>query len=91
MCWMVPDEDPATDSGGDDGGAGPPEHGPQMGQEDQGTKAPEETEMALDHQEGLGTEEHFGTAQEPPIGLPPLEKRRQLDFVSTVAHISLIA
>ena len=61
-----------------------------MGQEDQGTGAPEETEMALDQQEGLGTEEHSGMVQEPPIGLPPLEKRRQLDFVSTVAHISLI-
>ena len=47
--------------------------------------------MALDQQEGLGTEEHSGAVQEPPIGLPPLEKRRQLDFVSTVAHISLIA
>ena len=55
---MVPEEDPATDGGGDDGGIGPPEDGPQMGQEDQGTEAPEETEMALDQQEGLGTEEH---------------------------------
>ena len=88
---MVPEEDPAIDGGGDDGGARPPKDGPQMGQEDQGTGAPEETKMALDHQEGLGTEEHSGTVQEPPIGLPPLERRRQLDFVSTVAHISLIA
>ena len=88
---MVPEEDPATDGGGEDGGTRPPEDGPQMGQEDQGTGAPEETEMALDQQEGLGTEEHSGAVQEPPIGLPPLEKRRQLDFVSTVAHISLIA
>ena len=47
--------------------------------------------MALDQQEGLGTKEHIGAVQEPPIGLPPLERRRQLDFVSTVAHISLIA
>ena len=88
---MVPEEDPATDGGGDDGGTGPPEDGPQVGQEDQGTGAPEETGMDLDHQEGLGTEEHSGVAQEPPIGLPPLETRRQLDFVSTVAHILLIA
>ena len=62
-----------------------------MGQEDQGTRAPEETEMALDQQEGLGTEEHSETVEEPPIGLPPLERRRQLDFVSKMAHISLIA
>ena len=61
-----------------------------MGQEDQGTGAPEESRMELDHQEGLGTEEHFRAVQEPPIGLPPLERRRQLDFVSTVAHILLI-
>ena len=47
--------------------------------------------MALDQQEGLGTEERSGAVQEPPIGLPPLERRRQLDFVSTVAHILLIA
>ena len=87
---MVPEEDPAIDGGGDDGGAGPPEDGPQMGQEDQGTGAPDETEMALDQQEGPGTEEHSGVVQEPPVGLPPLERRRQLDFVSTVANISLI-
>ena len=74
-----------------DGGTGPPEDGQQMGQEDQGTGAPEETEMARDHQEGLGVEEHSGAVQEPPIRLPALERRRQLDFVSTVAHISLIA
>ena len=46
--------------------------------------------MALDQQEGLGAEEHTGVVQKPPIGLPPLERRRQLDFVSIVAHISLI-
>ena len=62
-----------------------------MGQEDQGTGVPEETEMALDQQEGLGTMEHTGAVQELPIGLPLLERRRQLDFVSTVAQISLIA
>ena len=88
---MVPKEDPATDGGGDDGGTGPPEHGPQAGQEDQGTGAPEETGMALDQQEGLDAEEHSGAVQEPPVGLPPLERRRQLDFVSTVAHILLLA
>ena len=87
----MPEEDPATDGGGEDGGTGPPEDGPQMGQEDQGTGALEETEMALDQQEGLGIEEHSGAVQEPPIGLSPLERRRQLDFVSTVAHILLIA
>ena len=43
---MVPEEDPAIDGGGDDGGTGPPEDGPQMGQEDQGTGALEETDMA---------------------------------------------
>ena len=91
FCWMVPEEDPATDGGGDDGGTGPPEDGPQMGQEEQGTGAPKETGMAIDQQEGLDTEEHSGAVQEPPVGLPPLERRRQLDFVSTVAHISLIA
>ena len=47
--------------------------------------------MDLDQQEGLGTEEHSGAAQEPPIGLPLLETRRRLDFVATVAHMSLIA
>ena len=88
---MVPEEDPATDGGGNDGGTGPPEDGPQMGQEDQGTGALEETDMALDHQEGLGAVEHSGAVQEPPIGLPALERRRQLDVVSTVAHISLLA
>ena len=88
---MVPEENLATVGGGEDGGAGPPEHGPQMGQEDQGTGVPEETEMALDEQEGLGAEEQTSAVQEPPIGLPPLERRRQLDFVSTMAHISLIA
>ena len=88
---MVPEEDPATDGGGDDGGTGPPEHGPQAGQEDQGTGAPKETGMALDQQEGLDAEEHSGAVQEPPVGLPPLERRRQLDFVSTVAHILLLA
>ena len=88
---MVPEEDPATDGGGADGGAGPPDHDPQMGQEDQGTGALEETDMALDHQEGLGAVEYSGAVQEPPIGLPALERRRQLDVVSTVAHISLLA
>ena len=88
---MVPEEDPATDGGSDHGGTGPPEQGPQAAQEDQSTGAPEETEMALDQQEGLDTEEHSGAVQEPPVGLPPLERRRQLDFVSTVAHISLLA
>ena len=57
---MVPEEDPATYGGGEYGGTGPPGHGPQAGQEDQGTEAPEETEMALDQQEGLGPEEHSG-------------------------------
>ena len=88
---MVPEEDLATDGGGEDGGTGPLEDDPQMGQEDQGTGAPEETEMMLDQQEGLGTEGHSGTVQEPPIGLPPLERQRQLGFVSIVAHIALIA
>ena len=88
---MVPEENPATDGGGDDGGAGSQGHGPQMCQEDQGTGAFEDTKMALDQQEGLGAEEHTGAVQAPPIGLPPLERRRQLDFVSTVAQISLIA
>ena len=88
---MVLEEDPATNGGGEDGGTGPPEHGPQAGQGDQGTGAPKETEMALDHQEGLGAEEHSGVVQELPIRLPALERRRQLDFVSTVAHILLIA
>ena len=40
---MVPEEDPATDGGGDDGGTVPPKDGPQVGQEDQGTGIPEET------------------------------------------------
>ena len=39
---MVPEENPTIDGGGDDGGAGPPRHGLQMGQEDQGTGVPEE-------------------------------------------------
>ena len=29
--------------------------------------------------------------QEPPVGLPPLERRRQLDIVLAVAQISLLA
>ena len=28
---MVPEENPATDGGGEDGGTSPPEDGPQMG------------------------------------------------------------
>ena len=47
--------------------------------------------MDLDQQEGSGTEEQSSAAQEPPIGLPSLEARRQLDFVATVAHMLLIA
>ena len=73
---MVTEEDPATDGGGEDGGTRPPEDGPQTGQEDQGAGAPEETEMALDQQEDLGTKEHSGAVHEPPIRLPPLERRR---------------
>ena len=91
MCWMVPEEDSTTDGGGDDGGTIPPEDGPQLGQEDQGTGIPEETGMHLDQQEGPGTEEHSGTAQEPSIGLPLLETQRRLDILATVAHMSLIA
>ena len=45
---MGPEENPATNGGGGDGGTGPPEGGPQMGQEEQGTGAPEETAMELD-------------------------------------------
>ena len=64
-----------------------------MGQDDQGTGVPEETEMALDQQDGLGAEAEAQTraVQEPPIGLPPLERRRQLDLVSTVAQLTMIA
>ena len=81
LCRMVPEEDPATDGGGNDGGTGPPKDGPQMGQEEQGTGAPEETRMVLDQQEGLDAEEHSGAVQEPLVGLPPLERRRQLAVV----------
>ena len=82
---MVPEENPATDGGGVDGGAGPPGNGPQMGQEDQGTGAPDETTMDLDQQAGPDTGERDGAIQESPIGLPPLERRRQLNIVSAVA------
>ena len=88
---MVPEEDPATDGGGDDGGTIPLEDGPQVGQEGQGTRIPEKTGMDLDQQESPGIEEHSGAPQELPIGLPSLETRRRLDFVATVAHMSLIA
>ena len=88
---MVPEENPATDGGGADGEAGPPGDGPQMGQEAQGTGAPDETTMDLDQQAGPNTEERDGAIQESPIGLPPLERRRQLEIVSTVAQISLLA
>ena len=88
---MVPEENPATDGGGEDGGTSPPEDGPQMGQGEQGTDALEETAMELDQQDGLGNEARTGLVQEPPIGLPPLERRRQLEIVSTVAQISLLA
>ena len=83
---MVPEENPATDGGGEDRGA----DGPQMGQEDQGTGVPEETAMVLDQQDVLDTEARTSAVQEPPVGLPPLERRRQLDIVSTVAQISMI-
>ena len=45
---MVPEENPATDGGGEDGGTGPPEDGPHMGQDEQGTGVLEETAMELD-------------------------------------------
>ena len=88
---MVPEENPATDGGGADGGAGPPGDGPQMGQEDQGTGAPDETAMDLDQQAGPDTGEREGAIQALPIGLPPLEQRRQMNIVSAVAQISLLA
>ena len=47
--------------------------------------------MELDQQDGLGNEARTGVVQEPPVGLPPLERRRQLEIVSTVAQISLLA
>ena len=47
--------------------------------------------MGLDQQDGLGNEARTGLVQEPPVGLPPLERRRQLEIVSTVAQISLLA
>ena len=84
---MVPEENPATDGGGEGEGTG----GPQMGQEDQGTGAPEETTMELDQQAGLDTDARTDAVQGPPVGLPPLERRRQLDFVSAVAQITLLA
>ena len=62
-----------------------------MGQEDQGTGVPDETTMDLDQQAGPDTGERDGAIQESPIGLPPLERRRQLDIVSAVAQISLLA
>ena len=62
-----------------------------MGQGEQGTDALEETAMVLDQQVGLGTEDRTGMVQEPPVGLPPLVRRRQLEIVSTVAQISLLA
>ena len=88
---MMPEENPATDGGGDDAGESPPEGGPQMGQGEQGTDAPDETEMDLDQQDGLGNELRTGTVQEPPVGLPPLARRRQFEIVSTMAQISLLA
>ena len=62
-----------------------------MGQEEQGTGAPKETAMELDQQDGLGNEARTDAVQELPVGLPPLERRRQLDIVSAVAQISLLA
>ena len=88
---MMPEENPATDGGGGDGGDSPPEGGPQMGQGDQGTDVPDETEMDLDQQDGLGNELRTGMVQEPPVGLPPLARRRQFEIVSTMAQISLLA
>ena len=88
---MRPEENPATEGGGGDGGDSPPEGGPQMGQGEQGTDVPDETEMDLDQQEGLGNELRTGMVQEPPVGLPPLARRRQFEIVSTMAQISLLA
>ena len=73
---MVPEENPATEGGGEAGGPGPPEDGPQTGQDEQGTDALDETEMELDQQDGLGGEVRTGVVQEPPVGLPPLPRRR---------------
>ena len=73
---MVPEENPATDGGGEDGGTGPPGDGPQMGQEDQGIGVPNETTMDMDQQVGPDTEVRVGARQDSPLGLPPLERRR---------------
>ena len=88
---MVLEENPATDGGGEDGGIGPPGDGPQIGQEDQGTGVPDETTMDVDQQVGPDTEIRVGARQDSPLGLSPLERRRQLDIVSVVARISLLA
>ena len=72
---MVPEENPATDGGGEDGGTGPPEDGPHMGQEDQGTGVPNETTMDVDQQVGPDTKVRVGAIQESPLGLLPLERR----------------
>ena len=88
---MVPEENPATDGGGGDRGAGPPGDDPQAGQDAQGTDAPDETAMELDQQAGPEMEVPAGAIQASPIGLPPLERRRQMEIVSTVAQISLLA
>ena len=47
--------------------------------------------MDLDQKAGPDTGERDGAIQESPIGLPPLERRRQLNIVSAVAQISLLA
>ena len=73
---MVPEENPAIDGGGEDGGTGPPGDGPQMGQEDQGTGVPDETTIDVDQQVGPDTEVRVRARQESPLGLPPLEQRR---------------
>ena len=72
---MVPEENPATDGGGADGGTGPPRDDPQRGQGEQGTEALDETAMELDQQAGPETEAQAGAIQESPLGLLPLERR----------------
>ena len=90
---MVLDEDPATDGGGDAGGRSPTVD-PQRGEQDGGTDAKgdeeDQTRMEVDGQDQQIGPQVEASAQAQPHGLPSLQSRRPMDFVETMAQISLL-
>lgn len=87
-------EDPTKDGGAKEGTRAPAED-PQRGKQGKGTEATgkggDHTRMDVD-----GPDQHIGpwaeaSAQEQPRGLPSLRSRAPVNFVKTMAYISLLA